>query len=64
MEIFSVVLGRSVLLLGIILLLASWIVKKDNIDNMTAAKNFTYEAVPGFFRHDEELTGPQFRAVS
>ncbi|KAI1401923.1 phosphoglycerate mutase-like protein [Hypoxylon fuscum] len=31
---------------------------------MTAAKNFTYEAVPGFFRHDEELTGPQFRATT
>ncbi|KAI2618172.1 phosphoglycerate mutase-like protein [Hypoxylon sp. NC1633] len=31
---------------------------------MTATTSFAYQAVPGFFRHDEETTGPSFRATT
>ncbi|KAI1380623.1 phosphoglycerate mutase-like protein [Hypoxylon crocopeplum] len=31
---------------------------------MATTTSFTYQAVPGFFRHDEEITGPQFRATT
>ncbi|KAI5860304.1 phosphoglycerate mutase-like protein [Durotheca rogersii] len=31
---------------------------------MPSTKSFTYQAVPGFFRHDNEPTGPQFRATT
>lgn len=55
-------LGRSLLVPTTFILIAFWLIEKNEILQTTTV--MMYHAVPGFFGHDEEPTGPQFRAVS